>query len=103
MSSLATLFLSFHRDFFLQVAIDKALLLNKQLASEYRDTLYTYYEIKSRLMGKLEHRLDAVARVKDTRQLIELQKRLHHALNFYFGVKSSLKRRKFIEKPPRSI
>jgi len=39
-------------------------------------------------MGKLELRLDAVARVKDTRQLIELQARLHDALNFYFGIKS---------------
>ena len=62
--------------------------LNKQLASTYRDILYTYYEIKTRLMGKLEQRLDAVARVKDTRQLIELQARLHDALNFYFGIKS---------------
>lgn len=63
-------------------------MLNKKLASRYRDVLYTYYEIKTRLMGTLEHRLDAVARVKDTRQLIELQGRLHDALNFYFGVKS---------------
>ncbi len=39
-------------------------------------------------MGKLELRLDAVARVKDRRQLIELQTRLHDALNFYFGIKS---------------
>lgn len=39
-------------------------------------------------MGTLEQRLDAVARVKDTRQLIELQARLHDALNFYFGIKS---------------
>jgi len=39
-------------------------------------------------MGTLEQRLDAVARVKDTRQLIELQGRLHDALNFYFGIKS---------------
>ena len=44
--------------------------------------------MKSRLMGKLEQRLDAVARVKDTRQLIELQARLHDALNFYFGIKT---------------
>ncbi len=58
------------------------------MASTYRDILYTYYEIKTRLMGKLEQRLDAVARVKDTRQLIELQARLHDALNFYFGIKS---------------
>lgn len=62
--------------------------LNKQLASVYRDVLYTYYEIKTKLMGTLEQRLDAVARVKDTRQLIELQGRLHDALNFYFGIKS---------------
>jgi hypothetical protein len=40
-------------------------------------------------MGKLQLRLDAVARVKDTRQLIELQARLHDALNFYFGIKST--------------
>jgi hypothetical protein len=40
-------------------------------------------------MGKLELRLDAVARVKDTRQLIELQTRLHDALGFYFGIKSN--------------
>lgn len=71
-----------------QHSIDKALKLNKQLASAYRDVLYTYYEIKTKLMGKLEQRLDAVARVKDTRQLIELQARLHDALKFYFGVKS---------------
>ena len=64
--------------------------LNKQLASTYRDVLYTYYEIKTRLMGRLEQRLDAVARVKDTRQLIELQQRLHDALNLYFGIKSNL-------------
>jgi hypothetical protein len=70
------------------VAIKKALVLNKELASTYRDVLYKYFEIKSRLMGKLEQRLDAVARVKDTRQLIELQARLHDALNFYFGIKS---------------
>jgi hypothetical protein len=38
-------------------------------------------------MGRLEQRLDAVARVKDTRELIELQSRLHDALNFYFGIK----------------
>ncbi|CAF4964551.1 unnamed protein product, partial [Rotaria socialis] len=38
-------------------------------------------------MGKLEQRLDAVARVKDTRQLIELQERLHSALSLYFGIK----------------
>ena len=63
-------------------------MLNKELASIYRDVLYTYYEIKARLMGRLEQRLDAVARVKDTRQLIELQARLHDALNFYFGIKS---------------
>lgn len=71
-----------------KISIEKALMLNKKLASRYRDVLYTYYEIKTRLMGKLEHRLDAVARVKDTRQLIELQGRLHDALNFYFGVKN---------------
>ena len=64
--------------------------LNKQLASIYRDVLYTYYEIKSRLMGRLEQRLDAVARVKDTRQLIQLQERLHDALNMYFGIKSNI-------------
>ena len=39
-------------------------------------------------MGRLEQRLDAVARVKDTRQLIELQARLHDALKFYFGIKN---------------
>ncbi|CAF2707819.1 unnamed protein product [Rotaria sp. Silwood2] len=71
-----------------KICIEKALLLNTQLASTYRKTLYTYYEIKTRLMGKLEQRLDAVARVKDTRQLIELQARLHDALNFYFGIKN---------------
>ena len=64
--------------------------MNKQLASTYRDVLYTYYEIKTRLMGRLEQRLDAVARVKVTRQLIELQQRLHDALNLYFGIKSNL-------------
>ena len=42
-------------------------------------------------MGTLEQRLDAVTRVKDTRQLIELQTRLHDALNFYFGIKSKAK------------
>ena len=72
----------------MQVSIEKALKLNTKLASTYRDVLYTYYEIKSSLMGKLEQRLDAVTRVKDTRQLIELQTRLHDALNFYFGIKS---------------
>ncbi len=41
-------------------------------------------------MGKLEQRLDAVARVKDTRQLLELQARLHDALKFYFGIKSKI-------------
>lgn len=51
--------------------------------------MYTYYEIKTRLMGRLEQRLDAVARVKDTRQLIQLQERLHDALNMYFGIKSN--------------
>lgn len=71
-----------------KTSIEKALILNKELASRYRDVLYTYYEIKTHLMGKLEQRLDAVARVKDTRQLIELQTRLHDALNFYFGIKS---------------
>ena len=76
-----------------QIAIEKALKLNRQLASIYRDVLYTYYEIKTRLMGTLEHRLDAVARVKDTRQLIELQGRLHDALNFYFGIKSMSNKR----------
>lgn len=44
--------------------------------------------MKTSLMGTLEQRLDAVARVKDTRQLIELQERLHDALSFYFGIKS---------------
>ena len=63
-------------------------MLNKKLASIYRDVLYTYYEIKDYLMSKLEKRLDAVARVKDTRQLIELQTRLHNALSFYFDIKS---------------
>ncbi|CAF3685099.1 unnamed protein product [Rotaria sp. Silwood1] len=72
-----------------KISIDKALLLNTQLASTYRKTLYIYFEIKTRLMGKLEQRLDAVARVKDTRQLIELQARLHDALNFYFGIKNA--------------
>lgn len=65
------------------------MILNKKLASIYRDVLYTYYEIKTRLMARLEQRLDAVARVKDTRQLIELQQRLHDALNLYFGIKSN--------------
>ena len=63
-------------------------MLNKELASSYRKTLYGYYGMKTRLMGKLEQRLDAVARVKDTRQLIELQERLHSALSLYFGIKS---------------
>ena len=39
-------------------------------------------------MGKLEQRLDAVSRVKDRRQLIELQTRLHDALRLYLGIKS---------------
>ncbi|UJR14680.1 hypothetical protein I4U23_001673 [Adineta vaga] len=71
-----------------QIAIEDALALNAELASTYRDVLYTYYEIKSLLMGKLDDRLDAVARVKDRRQLIELQTRLHDALNLYLGIKN---------------
>ncbi|CAF1263266.1 unnamed protein product [Rotaria magnacalcarata] len=71
-----------------KVAIAKALLHNKELASSYRKTLYAYYGMKTCLMGKLEQRLDAVARVKDTRQLIELQERLHSALSLYFGIKN---------------
>ncbi|CAF0745840.1 unnamed protein product [Adineta ricciae] len=71
-----------------QTAIENALALNTELAGSYRDVLYTYYEIKSLLMGKLEQRLDAVARVKDRRQLIELQTRLHDALNLYLGIKN---------------
>ncbi|CAF0745281.1 unnamed protein product [Adineta ricciae] len=71
-----------------QTAIENALTLNAELAGSYRDVLYTYYEIKSLLMGKLEQRLDAVARVKDRRQLIELQTRLHDALNLYLGIKN---------------
>lgn len=83
------------------MSIEKALKLNSKLASAYRDVLYTYYEIKSSLMGKLEQRLDAVTRVKDTRQLIELQTRLHDALNFYFGIKS--KRQQRLVPPHRSF
>jgi hypothetical protein len=45
--------------------------------------------MKTGLMSQLEQRLDAIARVKDTRQLIELQARLHDALNFYFEIKSN--------------
>ncbi|CAF3517427.1 unnamed protein product [Rotaria socialis] len=71
-----------------KVAIQKALLHNQELASSYRKTLYAYYGMKTCLMGKLEQRLDAVARVKDTRQLIELQERLHSALSLYFGIKN---------------
>lgn len=67
------------------------MVYNKKLASLYRDVLYTYQEQKGRLMTKLEQRLDAVARVKDTRQLIELQSRLHNALSLYFGIKSNFK------------
>ncbi|CAF4087565.1 unnamed protein product [Rotaria sordida] len=53
-----------------KISIQKALLLNTQLVN-------------------LEQRLDAVAQVKDTRQLIELQTRLHDALNFYFEIKNA--------------
>ncbi|CAF0895080.1 unnamed protein product [Rotaria sordida] len=51
-----------------KISIEKALLLNTQLVN-------------------LEQRLDAVALVKDTRQLNELQTRLHDALKFYFEIK----------------
>ncbi|CAF3902426.1 unnamed protein product [Adineta steineri] len=69
-------------------AIEKALALNTELASAYRDLVYTYYEIKGFLMGKLDERSDAVTRVRDRRQLIELQTRLHDALNLYLGIKN---------------
>ncbi|CAF4261856.1 unnamed protein product, partial [Adineta steineri] len=69
-------------------AIEKALALNTELASAYRDLVYTYYEIKGLLMGKLDERSDAVTRVRDRRQLNELQTRLHDALNLYLGIKN---------------
>ncbi|CAF4298560.1 unnamed protein product, partial [Rotaria sordida] len=53
-----------------KISIEKALLLNTQLVN-------------------LEQRLDAVALVKDTRQLNELQTRLHDALKFYFEIKNA--------------
>ena len=46
-------------------------------------------------MSSLEQRLDAVARVKDTRQLIELQTRLHNALDLYFGIKDEYVEQQF--------
>ncbi|CAF1444654.1 unnamed protein product, partial [Didymodactylos carnosus] len=71
-------------------SIEDERLNNEQLASKYRTVLYRLYDVKSHAMTYFEHRLDLFNKMKDTRQLIELQGRLHNTMNFYFDKKANL-------------
>lgn len=72
----------------LNTQLDNYLVLNKELASRYRYLKYYMYDLKFDLMQKIEFKLSTYVNIKDKRQLISLQERMHDALSDFFTYKS---------------
>lgn len=70
--------------------LEDFLKLNKELASRYRYLKYYLYNMKLDLMQKIEFKLSTYVSMKDKRQLISLQERMHNALEDFFKYKSNL-------------
>ena len=64
--------------------------LNKKLASRYRLLKYDFMDEKLNLMHRIDVSLNEFIRVKDKRQMIALQERMHSALKDYFRLQSKL-------------
>ncbi|CAF0998550.1 unnamed protein product [Rotaria sordida] len=67
-----------------KISIQKALLLNTQLVNTYRRTLYTYYQIKTRLIDAyVEQRLDHLNRESHQNhlQLSQVQETIQSAVD----------------------
>ena len=62
--------------------------LNKKLASRYRLLKYDFMDERLRLMQRIDVNLNEFLRVKDKRQMIGLQERMHSALKDYFRLQS---------------
>jgi hypothetical protein len=62
--------------------------LNKELASRYRYLKYDLYDLKLKMIDKLEERLAAFVSVKDKREVKLVQEKMHFALKDYFKYKS---------------
>lgn len=68
--------------------LDSYLELNKELASRYRYLKYVGYNRRLDLMRQIEIKLGSFVCMKDRRQMISLQERMHFALNDYFKFRS---------------
>lgn len=68
--------------------LENYLGLNKELASRYRYIKYFAYNKRMDMMKKIEIKLSALVNMKDKRQVISLQQRMHNALNDFFKFKS---------------
>lgn len=73
----------------LNTQLDNYLELNKELASRYRYIKYFAYNKRLDLMNQIEIKLSALVNMKDKRQVISLQQRMHNALNDFFKFKSN--------------
>lgn len=69
--------------------LDNYLDLNKELASRYRYIKYFAYNRRMDLMKIIEQKLGALVNMKDKRQVISLQQRMHNALNDFFKFRSN--------------
>ena len=74
----------------IQSQLEFNLDLNKKLASRYRLLKYDFMDEKLNLMHRIDVSLNEFIRVKDKRQMIALQERMHSALKDYFRLQSKL-------------